>query len=246
MARSLSTAGPDFLSWTADQPLTGYPLTVAGWFNTTNAGALQRPISMQDAGASKLVGFLVGYPGAGQFTTQIAMSTGNVLPTSSGTVTANTWQHGAHVSASSSNHTVYLDGGNSTNDTTLRGFESGMDRIYLGTANAGAIHNFGGLLAEFGIWDAALDADEIAALAKGLSPLMVRPESLLFYAPLQSRASPEIELIGRRELTLTGTTVADHPRIYTPAGPPFASSVPAVGGGPPATAARRLPLLGAG
>ena len=41
-----------------------------------------------------------------------------------------------------------------------------------------------GSLAEAAIWNAALSDAEVAALATGVSPLLVRPGSLVFYAPL--------------------------------------------------------------
>lgn len=33
-------------------------------------------------------------------------------------------------------------------------------------------------------WDRTLSAEEIAALAAGVSPLLIRPEALVFYQPL--------------------------------------------------------------
>jgi hypothetical protein len=41
-----------------------------------------------------------------------------------------------------------------------------------------------GRTAEVGIWNAALTAAEIASLAKGMTPDKIRPQSLVFYAPL--------------------------------------------------------------
>ncbi len=66
--------------------------------------------------------------------------------------------------------------------------------------------------AEVGIWNAALTAAEVAALAKGMTCDKVRPQSLVFYAPLVR------DLVDQKGgLTITnnnGATVANHPRIY--------------------------------
>ncbi len=68
-----------------------------------------------------------------------------------------------------------------------------------------------GRIAEVGFWSVTLTQDEITALAKGASPLSIRPQSLFFYAPLVRDA---IELRNGSTLTVSGATVAEHPRIY--------------------------------
>ena len=69
-----------------------------------------------------------------------------------------------------------------------------------------------GLIAEVGIWNAALTAEEVASLAKGMTCYKVRPQSLVFYAPLVRDLTDQ-----KGGLTITnngGATVANHPRIY--------------------------------
>ena len=61
-----------------------------------------------------------------------------------------------------------------------------------------------------GIWNVALTAAEIASLAKGFSPRLIRPQSLAFYAPLIRET---LDIRGGLTLTDSGSTVADHPRI---------------------------------
>ncbi len=79
-----------------------------------------------------------------------------------------------------------------------------------------AIGNFGayfdGDIAEVGIWNVALTAAEIASLADGFTCDRVRPQSLVFYAPL-IRDLHDIA----RGLAITNNntaTVANHPRVY--------------------------------
>ena len=70
-----------------------------------------------------------------------------------------------------------------------------------------------GQIAEFAIWNVALSADEIASLAKGFRPPLIRPQSLVFYAPCV-RALHDVR--GGRTLVLqAGSDVASsHPRVY--------------------------------
>ncbi len=69
-----------------------------------------------------------------------------------------------------------------------------------------------GLLAEVGIWNVALTAEEIASLAKGMTCDKVRPQSLVFYAPLVRNLQ---DVKGGLTITNNNTaTVADHPRVY--------------------------------
>jgi hypothetical protein len=71
---------------------------------------------------------------------------------------------------------------------------------------------FAGSIAEFGIWNAALTAEEVASLAKGMTCDKVRPQSLVFYAPLVRDLNDQ-----KGGLAITnnnGATVANHPRVY--------------------------------
>lgn len=92
---------------------------------------------------------------------------------------------------------------------------------HVGTANSwgndqadGGAQFWNGLLAEGAIWNAVLTASEWAALAAGVSPFRVRPQSLIHYLPMFGLASPEPDLSGNANNgTLTGTTPANHPPV---------------------------------
>lgn len=73
-----------------------------------------------------------------------------------------------------------------------------------------------GRMAELAIWQVLLDTDEAAALGKGLSPKLIRPTSRPFYWPMIGRNSPEIELSFGSEMTLSGTSATEHPRVIYP------------------------------
>jgi hypothetical protein len=67
---------------------------------------------------------------------------------------------------------------------------------------------FDGKLADLGFWPGAtLNAREIAALARGVSPRLIRPGSLQLYAPLWGTHTAEPDFsVNRRTGTLTGTS----------------------------------------
>src|SRR3990167_536919 len=75
-----------------------------------------------------------------------------------------------------------------------------------------------GRVAEVGFWKRILTSDERALLAKGGSPLAL-PGSRLAYWPLIGRFSPEIDVVGGFDLTVTGATASPHPRIFYPVRP---------------------------
>ena len=102
-------------------------------------------------------------------------------------------------------------------------------RITLGTINTNAVQNmtldiqaigtrlnnlehFNGDIANTAIWNTHLSEQELKALSNGFAPEMIRPQSLVFYAPLIRNL---IDAKGGRTITNNnGATVAVHPRIY--------------------------------
>lgn len=85
-------------------------------------------------------------------------------------------------------------------------------------ARTGGENLFDGLIADVGVWTVGLSAEEIAALAKGASPLRVRPVNLAGYFPLWGvgdAGDPDLSG-GAEHLSEVGTVgVADH----APVGP---------------------------
>lgn len=75
-----------------------------------------------------------------------------------------------------------------------------------------------GLVADAAVWRTALTAAEVASLAAGASPLTVRPQSLVFYAPLVGEsATTEVNLIGPAlSLSNSPARATSHPRIFNP------------------------------
>jgi len=91
---------------------------------------------------------------------------------------------------------------------------------------------FSGSIAEVGVWNVALTDAEAAILAKGYSPLLIRPQSLVAYYPLIRDTDDDI--VGGYSMTpINAPTIAAHPRVLYPTGyrlgvtiPPVVSRIP--------------------
>ncbi len=120
------------------------------------------------------------------------------------------WVHGG------STLTGYING-SSVGSVALGNLGSAGGTFRVGRAGLGGISTgwLGGDVAEVATWSESLTADSLAALAKGMSPLRVRPGVLTAYWPLLGRQSPELNALAGSALTSdTGTPIAArHPPI---------------------------------
>ena len=107
----------------------------------------------------------------------------NATSVSTTTLSNSTWTHIGGLFLSRFSRTVVINGilENTNSDTQLD--ISGL----LDTLRYGATGNEGnyliGRLEHSAVWNAALDAQEWAALAAGYSPLLIRPDKLISYRP---------------------------------------------------------------
>ena len=83
-------------------------------------------------------------------------------------------------------------------------------------ANSTAAQFFPGYLADVALWNIDLSDSDVAALAKGVSPLHIRPDYLIAYWPLAGRHDPEIDRVGGFQMTLVNapTFISNHPRLH--------------------------------
>lgn len=188
-------------------PAVAVPLTIAAWFRKNGTSAVNGIFLTATAGSANYFGF---YFGSSSTVRGDVGAGGNIADfAASGPYSTNTWGHACLVGASATSRTIYRNGGNSaTNTTSLT--PTGITQLQIAHYRGGV--TFDGQFAEVGVWNAALTAEEVASLAKGMTCDKVRPQSLVFYAPL-IRDLQDM----RGGLTITnnnGPTVADNPRIY--------------------------------
>lgn len=214
MARSFNGTS-DNLSHAAGV-ITAASFSVSAWTfpDTTNAN---RPIVTLDDGVVGLnvYRFYFSNAASGALRMQTVNSPSSATVTTANTATTGAWNHivGGEVSAAS--RFVRLNGGTKATETTSV-TPVGINKTEIG-AEANGGDYFDGLLAEVALWSVALDDDEQLALSKGICPLLIRPQSLAGYWPLLGNDGSELDRWKSRfDMTVTGATKADHPRIYYP------------------------------
>ena len=200
----------------ATTPVSSTPLSFACWFNTTNTTAIQALMCVNaTAGTERHVLYARGDVAGDPIRMQSSTGTAGNADTTSG-YSSGIWTHACGVVSSSSSRTAYINGGSSATNSTNVPFSNALVQASIGAQRFNAFPSgtsfTTGLIAEVGIWNVALTAAEIASLAKGMTCDKIRPQSLVFYAPL---VRDLIDQKAARAITSNnGATVATHPRVY--------------------------------
>jgi hypothetical protein len=190
--------------------VAGAPCTLACWFNSTSLTANQNLVALRNAANTCFIGISASGNRAGDPVLAYAGLPASAVAETATGYSANVWQHAAGVFASSSSRSAFLNGGNKvTNTISITPLT--LTETNLAGFSSSASDRLSGALAEVGIWDVALTDDEIASLAKGVTPDQIRPQSLIAYLPLIRTAQ---DIKGTNWSTAGTLTVADHPRVY--------------------------------
>ena len=216
MAYQFTAANSRYLS-TTSTPTTAAPFTISCWGNLPSLAGVQSLVSIE-SGNSNDIFLLYAFSG-----TQLAFFTqrqgGSFGDTGGGfTFSANTWFNAIAVERAVDSRSLYLNGGtviggSERTNTTNTGAPA-VSRIAIGARYySGSLGGYAnGLIAEVGIWNVELTESERVSLARGMTPDKIRPQNLVFYAPLVRDLNDQ-----KGGLTITnnnGATVANHPRIY--------------------------------
>lgn len=213
-ARLFNDAASQYLENTT-APVTAYPLSMAAWGRSDNAAATQYAVDIGDSAGTDHVGINWRGADAGDPISAFVNGSGSDAVTSTG-YSVNVWAHGCGVFASATSRAAYINGGSKGTNTTSETITS-LDRIGIGrTEHSSPGSYFSGDLAEVAVWNIALSDADVLMLSLGVSPLLVRPDGLVFYVPLIGRYSPEIEVVGGLNMTVTGATQSEHPRVFYP------------------------------
>lgn len=205
MAYQFASASSQRLN--ASPPATAPPITLACRFNANALAACAMVAINSSSGSFDRVQLTTT---AGGLIEAASVSGGVATTSTRGNYSAGVWNHAATV-FQPANKQAFLNGIGGTPETSAYSL-TGIDQLVIGSRNNGTYGLFfNGLLAEVGVWTAALTADEIASLSAGFTPDQIRPQSLVFYAPLVRTLQ---DLRGGRTITTTNNpTVAVHPRV---------------------------------
>jgi hypothetical protein len=192
-------------------PVTNTPCTMSCWFNANNITSSHGLITLTAAGNTTFYLTLYANGAASGDPIQCLDSGGSATASSATGFQAGTWHHACGTRTGTNNRVAYIDGvaGTANTNTAL---ETGINEFNIGSFRTIANNYLVGRIAEVAIYDVALNASEVASLAKGMKPSRIRPQNLVFYAPLVRNL---FDYDQARSLTnQNSATVASHPRIY--------------------------------
>lgn len=212
MARDFVRASSQYLD-NASAVVSVVPFTMACWFN---ADVTTQDLSLMNLndGTGGDIGHILqaqGSTGGDPLVARTRTGAGAGVASTSTGFSAGTWHHACGVWAADDDRRAYLDGGSKGTNGTNRA--PTPTRTDIGRKANGTDY-MDGMIAEAAIWDVALADDEALMLGKGYSPFCVRPQSLVSFWRILGRFSPEVDFVGRFDLTVNGPTVVAHPRIF--------------------------------
>ena len=201
--------------------VTAAPLTMAVWAKTSVTGTAQVPMGLFSSGSAyNRNSFRLEITTGNVVAAATASGGGSSQAVSSTSISADTWFHACGVFASSTSRAAYLNGAGKGTEATSR-VPSSVDRISIGvgegTTAAQPLAPAGtGDIAEAALWNVALTDAEVASLATGISPLLIRPTSLVGYWPLIGVIDPEPNLFSNAsKMFIQGSlSAAAHPRVF--------------------------------
>jgi len=201
---------------------SGYPLTLVAWLRPEDRGAAAAVASDSGSGTSARV--QIGATSGGKFALNHRGSTvaSSVHYSNSNT----TWFHVGGVFPDKDNLAIYVNGsadGTGTSGSNVTFADS--DNFYIGARTQSSPTSFWeGGIAEVAAYNVSLTVSEMASLAAGFSPLLVRPSALVGYWPLGGSHFPtNIDPVASNTLTLTNfgspPATESHPRTIHPSYP---------------------------
>lgn len=220
MSRDFPGATTDYLSLgdVAALDITGTALTLAAWIRPDAVVSRAIIAKYDNAGTQATKQYMLDLGSGSVIVMRVDDGAGEDVAVGTTVLTAGSWYAVAGVKNGTGADAlkVYLNGTQEASATSNRTIQNTATGVTIGRyADAGGA--FDGRIAEAGVWNVALTAAEIAALAKGVSPLLVHPGNLKGYWPIWGIASPEADLSGNaNNPTINGSLpVADH----APVGP---------------------------
>ncbi len=222
MARSFVTADVEYLVNTVSAPLTATPFSVSMLVFPLDVSTSNTLFWMGDKALTNHQHLLLADGGASdKIRAGTSAGGGNFYSNSTAAYLANAWVQAGGVWTDPANRQAVLEGVlGSEENTSLN--PTGEDSISIGMRRNGS-PSFPAncYMAEVGLWDTDLNQADWDMLAARMSPIGVRPESLISYWPFIARGlSVEPDYVGNHPLTANGYAGGDenvpHPRVIYP------------------------------
>lgn len=168
-------------------PISGWPLTIAAWARTSDNASAQSVVSLgTSSGVLDYIDLQFNGSLAGDPIRWLPSNGSAVASISTTGYSVNVWHHLAGRSSSNTDHAVFLDGGSKGTNASSLSFPTNVSEVTHGSVwrNDGRFRYLSGSVFWPAIWNVALEDAEIASLAAGVSPLLIRPDSLVYFSPL--------------------------------------------------------------
>lgn len=175
------TNNADLLS-TASAVVTGPPFTVSLWYNGNTSTAERRLFALDTGDAVTSEQWCVMLLATTSLATWRARSGGTNQDAQSIAPTVGTWQHFCGIEESATSRAMFVDGGNKATNLISKS-PTGVTTTCIGNRSA-LNSNADGLVSHVAVWDVVLTDAEVARLAGGANPQVIRPASLIYYKPL--------------------------------------------------------------
>ena len=201
-----------------------YPLAFTAWVRPDDRGSENAVASDSGNGSSKQI--RLGTVSGGKF--QMGMRGGTATSSVHYDNGNTTWFHLTGLFIASNDYKLYVNGSHDGSGTTNAPISDFADSttFYIGTGVSSgtniASKTWEGGIAEVAAYSVVLADKDIASLAAGFSPVMVRPDRLIGYWPLGGGHFPAtVNPIGSTSLSVNSSPSAEaHPRIIYPMLPP--------------------------
>lgn len=209
MARTIGSGA--YLLQSSGALVTGFPLTFASWGYFTSLANVQQIFLLMLDATHSFFG-QVATPSTGYYT---GVNGGDFV-CGANQYTTNSWNHFCTVFASATSRAAFVNGGNKATSAVNVSFAA-AGLCAIGDTNTPTNNNM--TLADWAVWNVALTDAEVAALARGISPTLIRPANLKYFMPLEAGAGYAINRAnGGSPFAVTGTpTAANH----APTMPPY-------------------------
>jgi len=213
MAIQLTRSASQYLDCGSDSVHNVTNITIAVWaYADSYTGSSYNYLISREQAPSPYFGFCLRSNDIGS--ADFMMAVGSSFYTARGTrPSAGAWHHWAGT-YNGETATLWINGVSTATDTLPSGNMAAAPagtKTYIGNSYGAPTRYWNGRLAEIGLWNRALGADDIAALADGFAPSLF-PRGLISYWPLMGRISPEPDWFGGQTGSLVNTpTAADHP-----------------------------------
>jgi len=218
MAHLYQSANTEY-EYMAQAAVNSTPFTMAAWFKCADELDRRMVMSIANSGSDVYYWAITVFNTVqqGWIIARDSGGVGSCLTTN--TWSAGAWHHLCGIFAASDSRRIVLNGDWANSGTSVVSrTPSGVNKTAVGVNCRSTLQwPMNGSIAEAAIWNVALNQAEVSILAKGYSPLFVRPQNLVEYWNLINL--PPVSRMSGNSLTAAGAvSKSSHCPILQPSG----------------------------